>query len=689
MNLKHTLYNNIATLIFLSAGIAATASTQIETPDTTLLLQEVVITGSRTERPVSQCPGSIDIVTPLLLQNSPAQNADDILSMISGVNTTRSSGISTTHTNVSIRGLAGDEQGRTLVLFDGIPINTSDEGGVNWNSIHSDNIQRIEVFKGPGSSLYGNNAMGGVINIISKKPVSPFSFNVSGEYGSLNTWKSNLGISSKLNRQLAVSLSGYYNQSDGFNNIPDSLRTDPDYSIPRFMKEGGLYTKILYSPGRLFKFDASYELYKDKRGEGERIKVASGRYRHFNHHRIHTHFSGEKGGFSYNAAFYFQRQNYFELNEKMKGETYQRYDVISDRDDWGAILHLMLNGKYNALAIGGEFKKGSVDGGDHYVTSPDQVLNKGSILISSIFAQDELSLWKKRIWLQLALRYDNAYFHKGYFEANGENVSDFNNYNGKLKGNRWEHFSPRAALRCNPGENLSIYLSYSQGFRASILDDLSRSGWMWVGPKIANPELGPEKIDNYEIGGTFRIAPKLTVSPAFYYARGKDFLYYVATGKKMWGKKDIFQRQNISKIDLKGVEADLDYTPIPGLKASLNYSFNAPKIKDFKEKPQLNGKRLTYAPKNQLKGYLLWTGGIADLLFRGRYKSKQYTSEDNSTSINGYTLWDIRIAKWLLHHRLYLSGEMLNIFNKKYMTSKTYCSVGRLVNVRLAIHLNR
>ena len=129
---------------------------------------------------------------------------------------------------VSIRGLAGDEQGRTLVLFDGIPINTSDEGSVNWNSIHIDNVQRIEVFKGPGSSLYGNSAMGGVINIISKRPVSPFSLNTSGSYGSLNTWKTDLGLSSRINDKFAIFLSGYYNKSDGFNNIPDSLRTEPD-----------------------------------------------------------------------------------------------------------------------------------------------------------------------------------------------------------------------------------------------------------------------------------------------------------------------------------------------------------------------------------------------------------------------------------------------------------------------------
>lgn len=198
---------------------------------------------------------------------------------------------------------------------------------------------------------------------------------------------------------------------------------------------------------------------------------------------------------------------------------------------------------------------------------------------------------------------------------------------------------PRVALRYNPTRAISAYISYSQGFRASILDDLCRSGWMWVGPKIANPELGPEQIDNYEIGGTFRLTKNLSFSPSLYYAKGKDFLYYVTTGEKMWGKRDIFQRQNVSKVDVKGIEADLNYIPFNGLKINLNYSYNNPKVKDFKEKPELNNKILTYAPKNQIKGYVLWTGGIADVMFRGRYKSKQYTTEDNSAAIDGFTIW--------------------------------------------------
>lgn len=339
-------------LLFLLPGMLSIRAEHVVV-DTNLVLQEAVVTGSRSERPVTQSPGSINVIPPLVLRNSPAQSVDDILTMISGINTTRSDGISNIHSNVSIRGLSGDEQGRTLVLFDGIPINTSDEGSVNWNSIHIDNVQRIEVFKGPGSSLYGNSAMGGVINIISKKPLSPFSLNASAAYGSLNTWKGSLGISSRMSDRFALFVSGYYNRSDGFNNIPDSLRATPDYSVNRFMKEGGLYTKILITPAPLFNIDLSYDLYRDKRGEGEKIKAPDGEYRHFNHNRVQSRFYGEKGKFSYNAALYFQRQHYFRLDERLKKEVYQRFDVKSHRDDWGAILHTRFTVKHNDFSIGG------------------------------------------------------------------------------------------------------------------------------------------------------------------------------------------------------------------------------------------------------------------------------------------------------------------------------------------------
>ena len=95
---------------------------------------------------------------------------------------------------------------------------------------------------------------------------------------------------------------------------------------------------------------------------------------------------------------------------------------------------------------------------------------------------------------------------------------------------------------------------------------------MWVGPKIANPELGPEQIDNMR-SAVRSGSPKTCLSPLLStMLKEKTFLYYVTTGEKNVGKKDIFQRQNVSKVDVKGIEADLNYIPFNGLKINLNYS---------------------------------------------------------------------------------------------------------------------
>ena len=86
---------------------------------------------------------------------------------------------------------------------------------------------------------------------------------------------------------------------------------------------------------------------------------------------------------------------------------------------------------------------------------------------------------------------------------------------------------------------------------------------------------------------------------------------------------------------------------------------------------------------------MLWTGGIADVMFRGRYKSKQYTTEDNSAAIDGFIIWDAQVSKWFFDHRLYVGGEIINMFDNRHMNTKDYMSAGRLMNIKVAVNINR
>ena len=137
-----------------------------------------MVTATRTEQPLKEVPGRVAVITRQELKDMPVQTVDEALSYISGAHVERPSGIFSFKSVVSLRGL-GNEQGRTLVLIDGVPQNTSDMGDVNWNRINLEDVKRIEILKGPAASIYGNNAMGGVINIITKKAPKTWSGNLA------------------------------------------------------------------------------------------------------------------------------------------------------------------------------------------------------------------------------------------------------------------------------------------------------------------------------------------------------------------------------------------------------------------------------------------------------------------------------------------------------------------------------
>ncbi len=130
-----------------------------------------VVTATRSKRDIYDVPVRISVLDKEGVEEIPALSADEYLWSIPGITVSRASAfISASH--VSLRGMGG-EAGRTLVMIDGVPVNKTDGGSVNWNAINPEDIEQIEVLKGPGSSIHGGNAMGGVINFITPTPQRP------------------------------------------------------------------------------------------------------------------------------------------------------------------------------------------------------------------------------------------------------------------------------------------------------------------------------------------------------------------------------------------------------------------------------------------------------------------------------------------------------------------------------------
>ncbi|MBN1158948.1 MAG: TonB-dependent receptor [Bacteroidales bacterium] len=676
-----TIFNKIKTTCII-AVIALQVQTVYsqETQADTIMLDEIVITATKTMRNLKEVPARISVISSGILTNTPVLQVDDVLRFIPGINVNRSTGIYSQRPMVTLRGLSGDEQSRTLVLMNGVPINTSDEGGVNWNRINPNDIDRIEVFKGPGSSLYGNNAMGGVINLITKKPLAPQEIYAALAYGTFNTLREDLNIRIRAGHGFYGSLSQYFVKSDGYNNIPEAERTP--YDTERSLEEIGISARAGFDRSRWFNIELQYDVFRDRRGEGYQIYVPDGCYRNFNTNLFRANLRGSSDRIRYDLNLFYQLEHYYDVNERLRGMTYTRYDVNSYREDMGSLFSFSgdLN-ENNTLTGGFELKQGSIEGGDYYQTEPyDTVFNAGKIRTVAGYIQDEHALFNNKVRLIAGVRFDRVAFADGSFYT-----TDPWNSTPELKDHTWSELSPRVGLRFNLIRELSTYLSYSHGFRASILDDLTRTGWMWVGPKYANPELGPESMDNYELGLDYTPASNIKITTSAYYAKGNDMLYYVTTGDSLFGRP-IYIRENVTDVTMKGLEIEINCELPENFNLMASYNYASSKIDAFTERPELVNKQLTYVPNHTASASLLWRNRIVNLNIRGLYKGNQYSNDINTETIDSYTTFDLQLSK-TIRDNFVLSLDIQDVFDNRHMETAQYISPGRIITGRMAFKL--
>ena len=648
-------------------------------------LEEIVITATKTERTLDTIPARVEVITKEDIQRlaTGTSKVDEILQYVAGLTVVRGSGIYSLGANATLRGLS-NEGARTLVLIDGVPINKSDTGEVNFNRININDIERIEIFKGPASSLYGNNAMGGVINIITSKPDKAFMGSVSGSYGTYNTYAAQADIYARLSpdkKGFFFKASGYYLDSDGYISTLESKRTA--YTVKRFAKEAIASLHMGYdfdkSNSIIFKIDR----FDDKRGEGTKIYAKDGVSRDFDTWVYSLLYKGSSGNMMWQAKVFWQNENYRRVSERISGTTYTRFDVDSDRTDLGIDGSFSVQvHPHHLITFGGDIRDGKVDASDIYKTSKDRVDNEGKLTIIGLWLQDEISLMHDRLFITGNLRFDHAKFDDGFFNST---VSPFNRLNGAIASASWNALTPRISARYKWSKELSTYAAYGRGFRASILDDLCRSGIMWGIYKIANPGLKPEKIDSFEIGGDYKPLRELKFAASLYYSKGRDFLYYVPTGDMLDGRP-LYRRENIGKVVSYGAEIGANYQITKEVSTFLNYTYNRAYIDEFAKNKALEGQELTRTPKNQIKGGLSYLNPFINMSLFGIYKSSQYvyTNEMRQTvaKLDGYATAGAKLWKELIKGVTF-SITADNLFNEKFTESADEKSPSRNIIANL------
>jgi iron complex outermembrane recepter protein len=652
-------------------------------------LEEIVVTASRMPQSYREVPGRIEVINNRRIISSLTNSIDNLFIGLSGINVDRTAGIYS-RSVVGIRGITGSEQGRVLALVDGVPFNKSDGGSVNWNRIFTGDIERIEVFKGPGSSVYGSNAMGGMLNIIRKRPGQPgITGEISSGVGSYNTISGDVFLMGrkKENEGLYWSAGGRTRTSDGYIQVPDSILEDTDTKT--YLNEKGFNTRIGYQFTRNTFVELDYNYYDDLRGGGTRIFAHEGAYTAYKTNFVQSTFKTTAGKTQLNLNAFWQYENYLRQTERLRGDDYTLMNVDSDRKDQGVMLNINYSGTNHNLVAGAEYRIGSVDAADVYKTSTDKVVNRGKMSFFSVFVQDNYKIPVFPLQLQGGVRYDKTSFYDGAFLL--VEPTDVTNFMlaeaGLLEDSDWGALTSRVALLTKPEATISGYLSFSQGFRAATLDDMTRSGLISLGFKRANPDLKPERVNNFEAGLTARLPMGLTIESSVYHMIGEDFMYYLFTGEQILvgtRNRNIYKKQNISEVELTGFEIDMRYPINSHISAFANYTFTKTRITEFLDAPDLVGKKLTYSPDNQFNFGGFYTGRKMTFFVKIHYQDEQFVNDENTNTIEAFTTADIKTSLQVFSNTWFSLG-IQNVFDKVYLRSTDQLSLGRFITSEIKV----
>ncbi len=616
-------------------------------------LEEVVVTASRYPTTQQDAPAKVTVVDRKAIAASGATNVDDLLRNVAGVDIVRSSGLTSSTSNVTLRGFGGQARGRTLVLMDGVPMNENYSGEVYWNAIPLQNVDRIEIVHGAASGLYGPGAMGGVINIITKQPTK-LSNEVALTYGSFNTASAHISHANKIG-PWSYLLSGDGFQTDGYLAAPnpqvyDIRRTKEDYN-------GDL--KLNYDISDTATVGIGYRHYSED--------VNGGRQYYYGSNKIdELRFNASRYGniLDLKGNMYFNWNESSWTNDKYTAALATRYTSIdyvttSPKRGWGGNLQALtrLSGK-QTFALGTDWRLGQIESRDDYQSMVRNVSVQGKQDAAGFYLNYEAKPIEPLI-INLVGRYDYWRTYDGSLQDTSLSPQQ------TIYGNRTDNaVSPQGSLVYHMTKEATFRLSAGRSFRVPTLYDLYRTWTSSTTLYKSNADLSPEEAWSYEVGMDYAMTSKLKARVAFYYSDVSNLIYSMDTGLKSGGLA-VKQKQNVAKVEIQGAETELRYNLLKEWSFSANYTYNSSRIKEHTDKT-LEGNYLTYTPRDKLSlGTSFRDPRFINVDIVARYLGTFY-NDDKNTQVMGHDfIWDVNLSREVLKG-LDLSLNVQNLFDRTY-----------------------
>lgn len=640
--IKKLLVTIPATLSVLLAGISyAQTEPQAEPPkptEETILLQQIpsVYGASKYEQKVTEAPSSVTIITSDEIKKYGYRTLADILRSVRSFYVT----YDRNYNYFGVRGFArpGDYNTKVLLLIDGHRLNDNvyDQAPIGTHFILDvDLIDRVEIIRGPTSSLYGSNAFFGVINVITKRGRDLKGIEISGSAGSLETYTGRGSYGNRFSSNVETILSGTIfdsaGQKDLFfkefddpstnNGIAENCDNDHFYSLFAkqslydFVLEGGYVSRNKKIP------TASYEtVFDDPRTHTvDRQGFLDLKYEHIFNNQL-----GVMARVFYDQYYY---KGDYAYNWAASGEP---PDVIINKDYakgewWGAEVQLRkrLFERHDVI-LGAEYQDNLRQNQGNYDVEV-YLDDKRHSQRWGLYIQDEFRIHDK-LTLSAGVRYD-------HYQTFGDTTN------------------PRIGLIYHPLEKTYLKLLYGTAFRAP---NAYESYYMDFGFTKANPDLKPEKIHTYELVLEQYIGNHLRATVDGFYYRIHDLI-----NQQRDPDDGLLVFRNIDEVEAKGVELELEGKWSNGLEGRISYSFQH-------ATDEKTGARLTNSPA-QLAKFNLIVPLVADKLFTGiefQYMSKRKTLAGNY--VDGFSVTNLTLFSRNLAKGLEVSGSVYNLFNEKY-----------------------
>lgn len=613
-------------------------------PATTIDLSKIVVTAAGFAQEVKDAPASISVVSKQQLETTPFRDVTDAIADIPGVVIT-GGGASE---DISIRGMAPQY---TLMMVDGKRMNSretrpnSDGAGIEQGWVPPlAAIERIEVIRGPMSSRYGSDAMGGVINIITKKITDRWLGNVRSEYtiqddsdaGNQNNTEFYVG-GPLIAEKLGLQLFGKYSHRSEDNK-------QGAYPERNMENVGGKLTFVPLT-GQTFTLDYGVGFQKrNTTGKSTDPKRASeNKYKRNN---IAVRYLGEFDHGLTTELLYSHEKN----------DNYSRQMITKNEELSGSVIIPLGT---HTVTIGGQYRREKLDDNNNRLNPNIESISRKS---HALFVEDEWWILEN-LSLTGGLRYDHD-----------------ENYGS--------HFTPRLYAVWNMHEAFTLKGGVSSGYRAPGLRHAvadwgqSSGGGRTDGVILGNPDLKPEKSTNYEIALNFAPDDSLDLTATAFYTKFKDKLqnielcrspnytgqYNSALHNQCIAPNDgrfyfIQTNENIDTAKLKGVEFAANWKPIDELTLQGSYTWT----KTEQTSGEFKGAPLNRIPEHLASVKADWQfTPQANVWAKVNYRGKEVSLSRQGargTEYDSYTLLDLGTA-YKFNRDVTLYAGVYNITNK-------------------------